>query len=117
MTPRLLLRFGEHFVPGETEIEWLVQAENEADASGRVAAETLAETVAAHAPWASDPARVVVFVAAADVLLLGARVPGRNPAQIRQAAPYAVEEFLTEDIDSMHVACGAISLLPLTMYN
>lgn len=107
---RLMLRFGERFLSGETEVEWLVQSEDRSTAShGRVAAEGLAETVAAHAPWADDPARVVVFVAAADVLLLCARVPGRSAAQIRQAAPYAVEEFLAEDIDAMHVACGAIA--------
>lgn len=107
---RLMLRFGEHFAPGETEVEWLVHDEDQAKVRhGRVAAEALAETVAAHAPWAGDPTRVVVFVAAADVPLLCARVPGRSAAQIRQAAPYAVEEFLAEDIDAMHVACGTVA--------
>lgn len=107
---RLLLRFGDDFALGEGDVEWLVQDEDQAIAGhGRTVAAALAETVAAQAPWASDPARVVVLVAAADVLLLGARIPGRNAAQIRQAAPYAVEEFLAEDIDAMHVACGAVA--------
>lgn len=108
--PRLMLRLGAHFVPDEGEVEWLVQGEDQAIVEhGRAAGGALAEAVAAHAPWANDPARVVVFVAAADVLLLSVRVPGRNAAQIRQAAPYAVEEFLTEDIDTMHVACGTVA--------
>ena len=60
-------------------------------------------------PWVQDPSRVVVFVPAAEALALSCRVPGRSTAQLRRAAPYAVEEFITEDIDSMHVAVGPLA--------
>ena len=43
-----------------------------------------------------------------DVLLLSVDVPGRSASRIRQAAPYAVEPFLTEDLDEVHIAFGEI---------
>lgn len=106
---RLILRLPGDVSAADAPIEWLVQGDGQAVAGhGWTTRAELAEVVAEQAPWADDPARVVVFIAAADLLMLACRVPGRNAAQIRRAAPYAIEEFLTEDIDAMHVATGAI---------
>lgn len=106
---RLILRLPGDVSAADAPIEWLVQGDGQAVAShGWTTCAELGEVVAEQAPWADDPARVVVFIAAADLLMLACRVPGRNAAQIRRAAPYAIEEFITEDIDAMHVATGAI---------
>ena len=106
---RLILRLPGDVAAEDAAIEWLVQGDGQAVAGhGWTTPAALGEVVAERAPWADEPARVVVFIAAADLLMLACRVPGRNAAQIRRAAPYAIEEFVTEDIDAMHVATGAI---------
>lgn len=55
-----------------------------------------------------DPENVVVLAPTAQVAWLSCAVPGRRPAQIRRALPFAVEEFLTQDVETMHLAHGAI---------
>ena len=39
-----------------------------------------------------------------QVLMLSCSVPGRNSGQIRQALPYALEEHVATDIETMHIA-------------
>lgn len=79
-----------------------------AEAVGQTNAAGLAEFVEMNAPWAGDPARVVVLVSVSDVLSASCEVPGRSVAQMRRAVPYAVEEFVADDIDTMQVACAAL---------
>ena len=112
---RLFLRFKEPVAKDEEggfagDAEWLVQDDAglvQDVAAGDVGA--LAAWIREHAEWADDPARVVVFVPAGETLAVHCSVPGRNAAQIRKAAPYAVEEFITDDIETMHVACGPLA--------
>ena len=56
----------------------------------------------------ADPDNIVVFVPGAEVAWLSRTVPGRRASQIRRALPFAVEEFLTQDVESMHLAHGPI---------
>ena len=111
---RLFLRFPEpldHAAAQRpmTRVEWLVLEDG-----GTVAAEghtqltELPDLVEQSWPWVADPAKVVVFIAATEALALSCEVPGRNAVQLRRAAPYAVEEFVTEDIETMQVACGPL---------
>ena len=79
-----------------------------AEAVGQTNVAGLAEFVEMNAPWAVDPARVVVLVSVSDVLSASCEVPGRSVAQMRRAVPYAVEEFVADDIDTMQVACAAL---------
>jgi len=51
--------------------------------------------------------RVVAFVPGVDVRLAAVRVPARAAAKILQAAPYALEDQLAEDVDTLHFAIGA----------
>ena len=51
--------------------------------------------------------RVVLFVPGADVRLAAVQVPARAPQKILQAAPYALEDQLAEDVDTLHFAIGA----------
>jgi len=88
-------------------VDYLVHDEHGVtEAVGQTNAAGLAEFVEMNASWAVDPARVVVFVSASDVLSASCEVPGRSVAQMRRAVPYAIEEFVADDIDTMQVACA-----------
>jgi general secretion pathway protein L len=50
--------------------------------------------------------RVCALLPAADVLLTEADVPARAGARVHQVVPFALEEHLAEDIDSLHFAVG-----------
>lgn len=51
--------------------------------------------------------RVVLFVPGADVRLAQVQVPARQAQRILQAAPYALEDQLAEDVDTLHFAIAA----------
>lgn len=61
------------------------------------------DTILALAPGR----RLVLFVPGTDVRLASVQVPARAPQKILQAAPYALEEQLAEDVDTLHFAIGA----------
>ncbi len=48
----------------------------------------------------------VVLIPDREILYLHVDVPGRSQARVRQAAPFAVEPHLTEEIDEVHIALG-----------
>ena len=52
--------------------------------------------------------RVVVLVPGVEVFIGDARVPGRNRQRVLRAAPYALEEKLASDVESMHFALGPV---------
>lgn len=52
--------------------------------------------------------RVVVLVPAEDVHLCRATVPGRSRQRVLRAIPYALEEQLADDVESLHFAIGAV---------
>ena len=92
----------------DADLEWHVRENDGSRREGRTTASALPELLA-DADWVADPANVTVLVPVAETLAVTCDVPGRNAAALRSAARYAVEEFLTEDIDAMHVACGTLA--------
>lgn len=50
--------------------------------------------------------RLVALVPGAEVRLSTVAIPARQPAKALQAAPYALEEQLAQDVDSLHFALG-----------
>ena len=86
-------------------VEWLLGDARDAGANEGVG--SLAE-LGRVAPWAEDPSEVVVFAPVECLLCLSRTVPGRTTAQIARALPFAVEEFVTQDIETMHLAHGPI---------
>lgn len=50
--------------------------------------------------------RLIVFVQGAEVRLTSASVPARQPAKVLQAVPFALEDQVADDIDSLHFAIG-----------
>lgn len=51
--------------------------------------------------------RIVLFVPGADVRLAAVQVPARQAQKVLQAAPYALEDQLAEDVDTLHFAIAA----------
>ncbi len=118
--PKLFLRIRDH------EVDYLVRGLTPADAidesnqpsepaqnsvSGSCALDELADVVAEWVgsdPWTLDPTAVVVFIPTAQTLSITCEVPGRNVAQRRRALPFAVEEFVTANVESLHIATGEI---------
>lgn len=94
--------------------QWLLRGDDgQALARGDSLGEDLRDTIGPDgvpdaASALQDPENVVVLVPTAQVAWLSRAVPGRRPAQIRRALPFAVEEFLTQDVETMHLAHGAI---------
>ena len=113
MMARLLLRFTEplrRIEDGfEAAVDWLVRDQDGSiQAQGRASAKGLRELVETVAPWAADPDEVVVLIPVGEVLSVSCHVPGRSVGQMRRALPYAVEEFVVDDIDSMQVASAGL---------
>ena len=55
-----------------------------------------------------DKYETVVLLPDREVLYIEVEIPGRSQARIRQAAPFAVEPHLTEEIDDVHIALGDV---------
>lgn len=74
--------------------------------------DAVASFVVEEAPLEALPAhaagrRVVVLVPSADVRLTSVELPARQAAKVLQAAPFALEDQLADDIDTLHFALGA----------
>ncbi|MYD42849.1 MAG: hypothetical protein F4W90_03040 [Gammaproteobacteria bacterium] len=52
--------------------------------------------------------QVVALIPNREILYRQVDVPGRTVARMRQATPFAVEPFLAEDIDNVHIITGEI---------
>lgn len=76
-----------------------------ADETGRVVTPAQSGPLAQGTSLAAGR-RVCVLVPAADVLLTEAQVPVKSGTKLQQVVPYALEEQLAEDIDSLHFAIG-----------
>ncbi|MDF1577693.1 MAG: type II secretion system protein GspL [Desulfobulbales bacterium] len=50
--------------------------------------------------------KVVVLIAGQDVLLTEVNIPGGRGRLVKKSLPYALEENLTEDVDTLHFAHG-----------
>ncbi|MEQ8783470.1 MAG: type II secretion system protein GspL [Roseibium album] len=88
---------------------WMIQ---EDDGRTRAHGETdfrgLSELIDPGTDWIQNPANIVVTVPGEQVLTLSCDVPGRSVGQMRRALPFVVEEFVTTDIESMHLANGEL---------
>jgi general secretion pathway protein L len=88
---------------------WMIQ---EDDGRVRARGETdfrgLAELIDPGTGWVGVPGNVVVTVPSEHVLSLSCEVPGRSIGQIRRALPFVVEEYVTSDIESMHLASAPL---------
>ena len=89
-------------------LQWVVGHQDQVIAQGQAAGPTLNQQLDALDPGVLENANMVFVIPTEQVLLLSCQVPGRNSGQIRQALPYALEEYVAADIESMHIAAGSI---------
>ena len=90
-------------------LEWLI-TENDGSVRGhgRTDQRGLEDVADPNVDWLKDPDNTTVFVPSEFVLRVACDVPGRSQAQIRRALPFAVEEYIASDIETMHIAHGPI---------
>jgi general secretion pathway protein L len=85
---------------GEDSVQWAVS-----DDSGKLTTAVEHATLAEVASQV-EGRRVTVVLPADDVLLAEAIVPGGSLARAQQAVPYALEELVADDVESLHFALG-----------
>lgn len=83
---------------------WCYQDEQGGLISGEIGTADLPSLVQEHPGWFERPDRVALVLPSEDVVHLSVRVPGRTVNSIRQALPFALEEFITSDIENVHIA-------------
>jgi general secretion pathway protein L len=76
-----------------------------ADAAGRIVVPLHSGPLSLVAMQAANH-RICVLAPASDVLLTDAEVPARSGQRVQQIVPYALEEQVAEDIDSLQFAVG-----------
>lgn len=92
------------------EAAWLIQEDNgQIRAKGETDFRGLSELVDPTTDWIRQPNNIVVTVPSEHVLSLSCSVPGRSTGQVRRALPFVVEEFVSTDIDDLHLATGELS--------
>ena len=96
MADWLLIRIGND--PGT--VDYLA-----ADGAGRILA-TLRTGSLAEAAQQQAGRRICVLAPASDVLLTDAEVPLKSGTRYQQIVPFALEEQLAEDVESLHFAVG-----------
>ena len=76
-----------------------------ADGAGRIVAREQRGSLSEAAALASSR-RVCALVPAADVVLTEADVPAKSGVKAQQVVPFALEEQLADDVESLHFALG-----------
>ena len=113
--PKLYLRMLTDATPIPDEegfdlrVAWLV-SENDGSIRGHGVTDHrgLQDVADPNVEWLQDPLNTIIFVPAHFVLQIACEVPGRSTLQIRRALPFAVEEYVAQDIESMAIAHGPI---------
>ncbi len=95
MAEFLVIRLPEHDRPEAT---WIVLDEAGAVLQAASSGPLSAAAAAAHGR------RVIVLAPARDVLRSAVQLPVRGQARVLQALPYALEEQLAEDVETLHFA-------------
>ena len=101
------------FAPGANSeadyaLQWVVARQDQIVAQGQATGRTLGQHLDSLEGEVLASADIVVVIPTEQVLQLSCQVPGRNSNQIRQALPYALEEYVAADIEDMHIVPGAI---------
>ncbi len=92
---------------------WVVRALGEDlyewNRSGRAAQASLSERGNRQAMLAAAQAPLTLLVDGRAVRTLEAAIPARSQRQAQQAAPFAVEEELADDLEQLQVVCGFLA--------
>lgn len=97
MSEFLVIRLGE---TPEQGVDWMA-----VDATGARRSEPASGPLVTAAAEAGDRA-IIVLVPSAEVLTTSVDIPVKG-AKLQAALPYALEEFLADDVDDLHFAAGS----------
>jgi len=97
MSEYLVIRLGEHPHQG---VQWIA-VDSSGATRGAPASGTLRESQADI-----REREVIVLVPSAEVLTTSVDIPVRGGAKLQAALPYALEEYLADDVDKLHFAAG-----------
>ena len=86
--------------------DWLaVDDDSGAQIEGRCTLDEIRSELASHGKDAAE-VEIVLVVPDNELLFTRQDIPGRSAARIRQAAPFAIEPYLTTELHDTHVAIG-----------
>ena len=85
-------------------LQWSYLSAQGAVTYGEVNAEQLPDFVEQHPSWFTTPDRIALVLTGEEIVHLNVSVPGRSINSIRQALPFAVEEFITSDVEDVQIA-------------
>ncbi len=97
MSEYLVIRLGEH---PEQQAHWIA-----VDSSGAMHGPPVAGLLS-EAKADIGAREVIVLVPSAEVLTTSVDLPIRGGAKLQAALPYALEEYLADDVDKLHFAAG-----------
>ena len=97
MSEYLVIRFGEH---PEQRAHWIA-----VDSSGAIHGPPSAGMLS-EAKADIGAREVIVLVPSTEVLTTSVDLPIRGGAKLQAALPYALEEYLADDVDKLHFAAG-----------
>ncbi len=97
MSEYLVIRLGEH--PNQ-QAHWIA-----ADSSGATQGPPVSGMLS-EAKAAIGNREVIVLVPSAEVLTTSVDIPLRAGAKLQAALPYALEDYLADDVDKLHFAAG-----------
>ena len=100
MSDTLLIRL-ESASDGTASASWLV-----CDADGALVVAMQSGALSAAAANAVVGRRVIVLVHGTDILQTQAELPAKAGAKLAQAVPFALEEQLADDVETLHFAIG-----------
>jgi general secretion pathway protein L len=89
-------------------LQWSYLSAQGAVTYGEVDAEQLPDFVEQHPSWFTAPDRIALVLTGEEIVHLNVSVPGRSINSTRQALPFAVEEFITSDVEDVHIAYQSI---------
>lgn len=76
--------------------------------TGQVDSKGLSDLMASNPAWFESQMTFGLALPSDEVLRITVNVPGRTVNSIKQALPFALEEYLTSDIEDVHIAHGRI---------
>lgn len=109
---RLFVRLDEPAETGAVEptlrsASWvMIDSEGSVRSQGSGSVGPLAEL--AGSPALREPDRTILVIPAQFCLAVDIEVPGNRVGQIRRALPFALEEYLAGDLETLHIATGPI---------
>jgi general secretion pathway protein L len=88
--------------------QWCYREPSGQITTGQVASQDLSGLVENNPTWFESHMNIGLVLPSDEVLRIAVDVPGRTVNSMKLALPFALEEYLTSDIETVHIAHGRI---------